>query len=167
VSRVGALALAALVATVDQATKAVVVATLPFGYRGEVLPGLFRLVHNRNRGIAFGVFGGAGEAGRWVLVALILAIAAFVAWQLVRARQATLAATGLALVLGGALGNLADRLLRGEVVDFLELYVRAGGRELAWPAFNVADAGITCGAVAVVIAEILAERRARRAADAH
>jgi signal peptidase II len=66
-------------------------------------------------------------------------------------------------VLGGAVGNLIDRLLRGEVVDFLDVYVTAGGLERHWPAFNVADASISVGAGCVILAELLAAARAKRA----
>ena len=73
-------------------------------------------------------------------------------------RPALTLALFIALVLGGAIGNLADRLMRGEVVDFINFYIRTGGREHEWPSFNVADSCITVGAALVILAELLATR---------
>jgi signal peptidase II len=162
-----ALLLAAAVVALDQLTKAWIVATYPLGTELEIVPGLFRLVHARNRGIAFGIFGASGPTVQLVLLIVVAAIAAFVAWQLGRGGGDGLAGFGLALVLGGAIGNIFDRLLRGEVVDFLDFYLVAGGREHHWPAFNVADSAISVGACCVVLAEILAQLREKRASRPH
>jgi signal peptidase II len=162
-----ALLLAAAVVALDQLTKAWIVATYPLGTELEIVPGLFRLVHARNRGIAFGIFGASGPTVQLVLLIVVAAIAAFVAWQLGRGGGDGLAGFGLALVLGGAIGNIIDRLLRGEVVDFLDFYLVAGGREHHWPAFNVADSAISVGACCVVLAEILAQLREKRASRPH
>ncbi len=159
------LLVALCVWALDQATKAWVIATLPLGRREEVVPGLFRLVHNRNRGIAFGLFDSAGGAGQVILTVVVVVVIGVIAVHLWRSRGTLLATVGLAAVLGGALGNLTDRLARGEVVDFLEAYLRWGGREHAWPAFNVADSAITVGAILVILAELLAGRK--HAADSH
>ncbi len=120
--------LVAVVVLLDQLAKAAVVAMVPFGTGINVIPGFFRIVQARNRGIAFGLFGSSGPVVQTALLAGIVLIVVFIAFQLQRAGQASrLAATGLALVLGGALGNLIDRLARGEVVDFLDVFVRWGG----------------------------------------
>lgn len=160
----GAALLAAAVVAADQLTKAWVIAAIPWGAQRDVIPGLFRLVHTRNRGIAFGLLGSSGPLVQTLLLVVVVAVVCVLAWQLLRGGGDRLAGCGLALVLGGALGNLADRVMRGEVVDFLDVYVRVGGREHVWPTFNVADACITVGAGVVILAELLASRRKRAAA---
>ena len=154
-----AAGIAAAVLLLDQLTKAWVIATIPFGSQRDVIPGLFRIVHTRNRGIAFGFFGSSGPLVQTVLLVVVVAVVGVLIWQLMRGDGDRLAGCGLSLVLGGALGNLADRLLRGEVVDFLDVYVRSGGREHVWPTFNVADSCITVGAGLVILAELLAARQ--------
>jgi len=155
------------VVVIDQLTKAWIVATFPLGSERDVIPGLFRLVHTRNRGIAFGLLGNLGPLAYTLLLVAVVAIILFVGRQLFRSGADGLTAVALSLVLGGALGNLGDRLLRGEVVDFLDLFVSFGGRERHWPAFNVADAAITVGAILVVLAELRLARKRRHAPDVH
>src|SRR6185503_842421 len=112
-----------------------------------IIPNFFQLVHVRNTGAAFGL--GANAASR--LVPLLLnagAIGVFcivVVYALRSAVSDRLLQTGLHLILGGAIGNLLDRFRFGYVVDFLDVYVRLGGREHHWPAFNVADSAICIG----------------------
>ena len=158
-----ALGVAAAVVLADQATKAWIVATVPYGSETGVIPGLFRLVHSRNRGIAFGFFGASGPAVQLGLLAVVAAIVAFVGWQLLRTDGNGLAGAGLALVLGGAVGNILDRIFRGEVVDFLDFYLTIGGREHHWFAFNVADSAISVGAACVILSEIVTQVRSKRA----
>jgi len=158
-----ALLIAAAVAVADQLAKLWVVATYPFGSETEVIPGLFRLVHARNRGIAFGLFGASGGAVQLVLLIAVAGIVAFVAWQLSRSGDGGPAGWGLALVLGGAIGNIVDRVFRGEVVDFLDFYVRIGGREHHWFAFNIADSAISVGACLVVLGELISQARSKSA----
>lgn len=155
--------LAGAVAVADQITKAWVVSALPFGAERDVVPGLLRLVHARNRGVAFGLLGDAGPLVQGLLLLVVVATIGVLVHQLRRTAAGALARTGLALVLGGALGNLADRLWRGEVVDFVDAFVRLSGREHHWPAFNVADAAITVGVAVVIVAELRGERRERAA----
>jgi signal peptidase II len=127
----------------DQITKAIVekvMETHPFGI--PILP-FFSLVSAWNRGVSFSQLGFVAPwmlAGGAVLVALIL-----VFW-LTRIDN-RLQAMGVGLIAGGALGNVIDRLRVGAVFDFLDVYVRAGGREWHWPAFNVADSAITVGVI--------------------
>jgi signal peptidase II len=158
-----AAAIAAAVVLLDQLAKAWIIATFPLGGQREVIPGLFRLVHTRNRGIAFGLFGASGPVVQTLLLAVVVAVVAVLVWQLSRSDGDRVAGLGLALVLGGALGNLLDRLLRGEVVDFIDVYIRLGGHEHEWPSFNVADSCITVGAALVIFAELLAARRSHAA----
>lgn len=158
-----ALGVAAAVVLADQVTKAWIVATVPYGSETQVIPGLFRLVHSRNRGIAFGFFGASGPAVQLALLVVVAAIVAFVGWQLLRSDANGLAGAGLALVLGGAVGNILDRIFRGEVVDFLDFFLTIGGREHHWFAFNVADSAISVGAACVIVAEIVSQVRSKRA----
>jgi signal peptidase II len=158
-----ALWLTAAVVAADQLTKAWIVMAYPLGTELEMVPGLFRLVHARNRGIAFGILGASGPAVQLALLIVVAGIVTFVAWQLARAGGDGFAGVGLALVLGGAIGNIIDRVLRGEVVDFLDFYLVTGGREHHWPAFNVADSAISIGACCVILAEILTQLREKRA----
>jgi signal peptidase II len=137
----------------DLATKAWVLANLPLGGGFTVIPGFFDITHVHNPGGAFGFLAGLGAEVRMLLfVAVALAAIALVLvfyWQTPTAERAT--AFGLALVLGGAVGNLVDRLRFGVVVDFLDVY--AG--ELHWPAFNVADSAITVGVVLIAVRMLL------------
>jgi signal peptidase II len=163
----GALLITAAVVVADQLTKLWIAATYPVGFELQVIPGVFRLVHARNRGIAFGLFGASGPSVQLALLIVVALIVAFIAWQLTRAGGDGLAGTGLALVLGGAIGNIVDRVGRGDVVDFLDFYVVIGGHEHHWPAFNVADSAITVGACCVVLAEILTQLKDKRASGSH
>lgn len=141
------LALAVLAA--DRATKYAVERLTTENFRRELIPEFAALVHSRNTGMAFGLL--ADSEGRWVSLALMMASAAVVlvlAWLLLAGRvSTTLSQASLALLAGGAAGNLLDRLWHGSVTDFLELHV---GR-FYWPAFNLADSAITVGAALMVI----------------
>ncbi len=160
-----ALPLAAAVWAADQLTKAWIVGTLPLGFRGEALAGVFRLVHVRNRGIAFSLLDGGGPLVQIGLLVLVAGVVVVLLVHLVRGSHDHWVGGGLALVLGGAAGNLTDRLLRGEVVDFLYFFITTASGELAWPAFNVADAAISTGAGMVVVGELLRSRRGKHASD--
>jgi signal peptidase II len=160
-----ALWLTAGVVALDQLTKAWIVSTYPLGNELEIIPGLFRLVHARNRGIAFGILGASGPTIQLALLIVVVGIVVFVAWQLRHAGGDGFAGVGLALVLGGAIGNIVDRVLRGEVVDFLDFYLVTGGSEHHWPAFNVADSAISVGACCVILAEVLAHMKEKRASS--
>ena len=154
------LACAAGLAGIDQLTKEWALAALDGTV--AILPSLnFVLVHNP--GAAFGLFAQASGWQRWFFIGVGVAIGVFVIawlWRAARSGARWLAA-GLSLVLGGALGNLGDRIVRGAVVDFVDVYY---GR-YHWPAFNVADAAITAGAVMLVLASFRGaptDGRARR-----
>jgi len=144
--------LAALVVLADQASKWLVAARIPLHDSIVVLPGFFRLTHVQNRGAAFGLFDDA--PGEWKITVLILfsvlamAVVAGLLWKNSHAMTAT--GIGLSLVLGGAVGNLWDRLADRHVVDFLDFYLGI----YHWPAFNIADSAIVVGAL-LLVSEIL------------
>ena len=143
----GWLGVAAGLAVADQITKEWALAALKESV--AVLPSL-NLVLVHNRGAAFGFLSQAGGWQRWFFIVAGIAIGVFVAvwlWQAARTGRRW-APAGLSLVLGGALGNVWDRIVRGAVVDFIDVYY---GR-YHWPAFNVADAAITVGAALVILA---------------
>ncbi len=149
-----ALARAALVAAVvlviDRVTKHLVVTGIAVGSVHSVLPGI-HLVHVQNTGVAFSLFAGGGAL---VLVLTLVALLALIAYFLRRpGRRGLWLATGL--LVGGAIGNLIDRLLSGSVTDFIKLP--------HWPAFNVSDMAITVGVILLVLVlEGPAARRAER-----
>jgi signal peptidase II len=132
-----------LVAVLDILSKQAVIHHLPLHQFYPVIPGFFNLVHIRNRGMAFGIFSSPGAFWRdGLLLAFPLIAVAGILWLLFRYPKVTFGmALALGAVLGGALGNLLDRLCYQEVVDFLDFYWRG----FHWPAFNVADSAITLG----------------------
>jgi signal peptidase II len=119
----------------------------------------FNLVLVWNPGVSFGMFGGDEALEPWILVGLALVIAAGLLVWLSRERDRA-SALAIGLVLGGAIGNVIDRLRLGHVIDF----VHAHWNEASFPAFNVADAAISIGAVCVILDALFESRRARRAA---
>ncbi len=147
----------------DRVTKLAIEMWTPLTFRRTIIPGVVTLVHTRNPGIAFGLLADADS--RWfpaLLVAVSIAVICFFAWLLATGRAGgRRTQAGLALILGGAVGNLIDRLAHGGVTDFLE--VRLGS--FRWPAFNVADSAITIGAAMIVLDLLLSrERRESRKA---
>ena len=151
---------AAAIVAADQLTKALILARFAPGARLEVT-GFFNLVLAFNKGAAFSLLAQAPGWQTPVLVAIALAAAAILSALIVRNLHKRLLCTGLALVLGGALGNLVDRLRLGHVVDFIDLHA-AGWH---WPAFNVADSGITVGAAILILEGFLGHEGRARAAS--
>jgi signal peptidase II len=139
-------AVAAAIVVADQITKWLVLARFAPGERVE-LTGFMNLVLVFNKGAAFSFLADAPGWQTPVLVAFALGAAVLVSVLLVRDPSRRLYCAGLALILGGAVGNVIDRLRFGHVVDFLDLH--AGGWH--WPAFNVADSAITVGAVLLIL----------------
>lgn len=139
------LMLAAAVIAADQLTKSLVVASFT---RGEQLPvtGFMSLILAYNPGVAFSVFAESPGWTRWPLAAVAVVASGFLVWMLKRGGSRMLCG-GLALILGGALGNLWDRIAIGKVVDFLLFHYQGW----AWPAFNVADSAITVGAALLIV----------------
>ncbi len=153
------LVVSALVLALDQWTKLWIEATLDLHERLPVVPGFFDLVHVQNTGIAFGLFPAGRElAGTLVLIGLGLAALAIVAFYFrMTSDDEPLLLLSLSLVLGGAVGNLVDRILLRAVTDFLDVYVGTHH----WPAFNVADSGVTVGIVLMLAHSFLPSLRNR------
>ena len=140
-----ALPIAASIVLADVITKEVVQARFAYGERMEVT-NFFNLVFVLNPGAAFSFLAGAGGWQKPILLAFGVIVSAAIAFWLLRSPMNRFAAFGFAAILGGALGNVIDRARHGAVVDWLDFHV-AGWH---WPAFNVADIGITVGAAALI-----------------
>ncbi len=153
------LTLAVLAA--DRATKYAIERFTDEGFRRPLVPNFADLVHSVNAGIAFGLL--SESVSKWISLLLVLSSAVVIsllAWLLFAGHAGPLESqAGIALIAGGAAGNLLDRLLHGGVTDFLEL--RAGN--FRWPAFNLADSAITIGAALIVFELLSGERHASRA----
>jgi signal peptidase II len=138
-----------LVVALDRVTKWTVARRLSLHDSIQIIPGFFRIIHAENPGAAFGIF--ADSPSQWKLGMLIgfsiiaLVIVSAMLWK--NSHTMTSTGIGLALILGGAAGNLWDRLVSHQVVDFLLFYI--GPHQ--WPAFNVADSAIVAGAGLLVI----------------
>ncbi|HYB98458.1 MAG TPA: signal peptidase II [Candidatus Limnocylindrales bacterium] len=137
--------LATLIFVVDQWAKSRIVSEFQLGESRPVIPDFFSLTHVRNRGGAFGLLADLPPIyGQLLFVVFAMVTVALLAWMLRRTpRQDFSQRLALTSVIGGAIGNLYDRIRFGEVVDFLDVYVGAWH----WPAFNVADSFITIGVV--------------------
>ena len=149
------LGIAAAVIVLDQLTKAMIVAAFHLGDARTVTP-FFDIVRAHNRGAAFSFLNDASGWQRWFFVGLGVAAAAFIVWMLSRHGGQRMFGWALALILGGALGNVIDRLVHGHVVDFLQVH----WQQHYFPSFNVADSAITIGAMLLILDEL---RRVRRA----
>jgi len=139
----------------DQATKALVERRIPEHAVIPVVPGFFNLIHTTNVGAAFGIFSESPAPWKTMLLIVVSAglLVAVVA-MLWRARSVRwLTSVGLALILGGALSNLFDRIRFGQVVDFLDFYYRS----YHWAAFNVADSAIVIGAGFLIVQVIFCD----------
>lgn len=139
------LALAALIVVLDQLTKYVVTGRFTVGERVEVTP-FFNLVLVYNPGAAFSFLSKESGWQRGLFIAIALAASTWIVYLLARYPQERLFSLALTLVLAGAVGNVIDRIVVGAVTDFLDFH--AFGYH--WPAFNVADSAITCGAVLLI-----------------
>ena len=136
----------------DQVTKYLIMKSLALHQAIEVIPGLFNIVHVLNPGGAFGFFATQSlGVRRFVFLFMSAIVAAFVVWMYHKAAKTHIfLSVGLAMIFGGALGNLIDRFRFGMVVDFLDIYLGSAH----WPAFNVADSAISVG-MAVLIYHVL------------
>ncbi|MGD8616512.1 MAG: signal peptidase II [Gammaproteobacteria bacterium] len=141
------LTLSAAVVLLDQITKLAADAALVYAEPVPVVPSFFNLTLMYNRGAAFSFLSDAAGWQRWFFVAVSLGASVLLLFWLRRLKpEQWILALALSLVLGGAVGNLIDRLWLGHVVDFIQLYYK----DFYWPAFNIADSAITVGAVLLV-----------------
>lgn len=155
-NRRAGLAVAALVFVVDQAVKWIVTYPLQLPHRQEIeVVSFFTLKWLKNYGVSMGLLNAEGELGRWLLVALTAAIAAFVTFWMWREKRRD-DSVALALVLGGALGNILDRVRLGYVVDYADLHI---GDIHPFLVFNVGDAAITIGVLLLLVRALLTRER--------
>ena len=150
------LLLAAITVVLDQFTKALVLAFLEPYQAVEWAPFL-SCVLVFNTGISFGLFAGETALLRWVLIGLALAVSVLLTSWLYKEKRLRVA-SALGLILGGAIGNVVDRIFRHAVVDFLDLHI--GGWH--WPAFNLADSAITVGVVLYVFTSLRDQPRSSK-----
>jgi signal peptidase II len=158
------LGLALLVIVLDQLTKLLILGAFQLGDSQRVTS-FFNLVRVHNTGAAFSFLAGASGWQRWFFVTLGLVASGFIIWMIRNHPGEKLFCFAVSMIMGGALGNVVDRLLHGYVVDFLQFRFSileplfSGGY---FPSFNVADSAITLGAICLILDEILRVKRARR-----
>lgn len=155
------LGLALLVIVADQLSKTLIVSRFALG-DAVAITSYFDLVRAHNTGAAFSFLAGASGWQRWFFVGLGALASVFIVWMLRRHPAQKLFCFSITMILGGAIGNVVDRLLHGYVIDFLQFHwswlapMFHGGY---FPAFNVADAAITAGAIGLILDELLRVRR--------
>jgi signal peptidase II len=150
------LGLALILLIADQFTKVLILGYYRLG-DATTITSFFNIVRVHNTGAAFSFLASAGGWQRWFFTAIGVAAALFIVWMLKSHPGQKLFSFALACILGGAVGNVIDRTLHGYVVDFLDFHY-AGWH---FPAFNIADAGISIGAVCLILDELLRVRRAK------
>ncbi len=150
------LGLALIIFLADQFTKTLILGYYKLGDSTPVLS-FFNVVRVHNSGAAFSFLSDAGGWQRWFFTGIGLIATVFIVWMLRSHSGQKLFAFALACILGGAVGNVLDRLRHGYVVDFLDFYINSWH----FPAFNIADSGITIGAACLILDEILRVRRGR------
>ncbi len=150
------LALAFVILLVDQFTKVLIVGYYQLHDSTYVTP-FFNVVRAHNTGAAFSFLAGASGWQRWFFTGVGLAAAALILWMLKSHPGQKLFSFAMACILGGAIGNVVDRLMHGYVVDFLDFHWRG----MHFPAFNVADSAITIGAACLILDELLRVKRGK------
>jgi signal peptidase II len=152
------LLVTSIVVVLDRLTKLYIQHSLSYWNAIPVIPGLFRIIHTENPGAAFGILAEGNSMLRAaILIGISTLVMLFVAsalWSRTSSFTGAWTRFSLALILGGAIGNLLDRIVRGTVTDFLEVY----NGSWSFPAFNVADSAITIGSIILLI-ELLRPRR--------
>jgi signal peptidase II len=150
---------AVIIIVLDQLTKAWIVEAIPFRGSVYVWP-VLNIIHTTNPGAAWSFAADAGGIQRWIFSALAIGVSIALVWWLRRLAVSThtLLSWGLTLILGGAIGNVIDRLRLGEVVDFVQVH----WNDSYFPAFNVADSAISVGAAFVILDAIREWQRERR-----
>ena len=157
------LALSVIVILLDQIAKTLIIGSMQLG-DSHTITGFFNIVRVHNTGAAFSFLAGASGWQRWFFVTLGIVVSAGIVWMIRSHPDQKLFCFSVSMIMGGALGNVIDRLLHSYVVDFLQFHwpwlepLFRGGY---FPSFNVADAAITLGAVCLVLDELLRVRRAR------
>jgi signal peptidase II len=153
--------LSVVIIVLDRLSKIAIDRTLPLGGAHVVIPKVFRITHVLNTGAAFSLFGDSASPDRvrWILVSFSLVAAVAIVVVLLRmgrhvGNQINATTIGLALILGGALGNVYDRIKTGAVIDFLEVHIV----HYHWPDFNLADSAIVCGGILLVLHSLIAAR---------
>ena len=147
------LGLSALVLALDQWSKAWVLDSLPEYVAVPVIDGFWNWYRTYNTGAAFSFLADAGGWQKWFFIVLAFAISGVMVWMLARTpRRDWRQALPLALVIGGAIGNVIDRILHGHVIDFIQWHV---GQHY-WPAFNIADSAVVGGAIGIALFGLLA-----------
>ena len=140
-------ALSALVIVLDQWSKTYFNSAYQYGEIREVIPGLLNFVLAYNPGAAFSFLADAGGWQKFFFTALAFAVSGWLGWQMLRGGQSRMMNLASALIIGGALGNVIDRLIHGHVIDFIQVYYQT----YYWPAFNIADSAICAGAALMVL----------------
>ena len=139
--------LSALVIVLDQLSKVYFNGAYQYGEVREVIPGLFNFVLVYNPGAAFSFLADAGGWQKFFFTALAFAVSGWLGWQMLRGGLSRMMNLAGALIIGGALGNVIDRLIHGHVIDFIQVYYQ----HYYWPAFNLADSAICLGAALMVL----------------
>ena len=147
---------ALLILVADQVTKMLILQSYQLGDATHITP-FFNIVRAHNTGAAFSFLAQAGGWQRWLFTGFGLIAALFILWQLRAHPGQKLFSFSLASILGGAVGNVIDRMMHGYVVDFLDFHWASSH----FPAFNIADAGISVGAALLILDELLRVRRGR------
>jgi signal peptidase II len=150
------LGLALIILLADQFTKVLIVGNYALG-DSTVVTNFFNVVRAHNTGAAFSFLAGTGGWQRWLFTGIGVAAAIFMIWMLKSHPGQKLFSFAISLILGGAIGNVIDRLWHGYVVDFLDFHWGA----MHFPAFNIADSAISIGAVCLILDELLRVRRAK------
>lgn len=148
--------LSLVIVAADQLTKLMVIDNLTYLQRIPILS-VLDLVHLHNTGAAFSFLAGASGWQNWMFAGVAIVVSGVIFWWLVKLPEGgrRVLSLGLALVLGGAIGNLIDRILYGYVVDFILFYYH----EWSYPAFNIADSAITCGVALILFDGVVLERK--------
>ena len=157
------LGIAAAILLLDQFTKLLVISRFELG-DSQAVTSYFNLVRVHNSGAAFSFLSTASGWQRWLFTGIGIAAAGFMVWLLRSHPQQTLFCFALSLVLGGAVGNVVDRMLWGHVIDFLDFHwdwLSPVFYQGHFPAFNVADSAISVGAVCLIADELIRVRRTR------
>lgn len=154
--RLKAYGVAGLIFALDRLTKWIIETQVSFVDTLRVIPGFFDIVHSQNRGVAFGLFNDSTSEWRTSLLVLFsiaaVVVVAVILWGAERLGRLSL--VGFALILGGAAGNVFDRIVWGRVTDFLDFYVG----DYHWPTFNLADSAIVIGC-GLLLLEVLWPKR--------